>query len=638
MNDREPLPPGPDCNDLEAMAAATGWVLRHLQFPLQEQAQLQEEALLHEAIASREAGAVQFSLALVEWALQAGFHSPWLHDNRARALVHLQRWDEACSIWQGLSGDEQMPSVRAAAQQMLAIHDRRTPVQQLLLQGDLQAADGLLDELLQRGQDHTLANWQCWIAALDRAGLTPRLLPLLESRIDSHPSQGLFRLIDGLRALRSPAGLDRLFRLSAELYLAFGWRAEAGPAQLVVLSNLGNWRLVLSERPDLRRPDVAQSLQLDAAVDSGCLLRFELKPGESLSALWLNGHGQQPQCIDLRGQDLLAVTDQLLGLCVAGGTPPAGAPALFDAGLGAGLRQLAAPLRDPRHWSDLVVRQHHFGVCAAAAEITVVIPLYRRWDFILGHVAGFSQDSWFVQQRVRLLYVIDDPRIELEMLGWCRGFLGDEPLDVRVITLRRNSGFALACNCGVQAADTPWVCLLNSDVMPIAAGWLEPLRRNLLLEPEALVAPLLLTDHGKVQHGGMEVQPLGLQGAPVCVHPLKGLDPAQLDQLSPDGQPYSPQLLCGAALMLSRSRFMEVGGFDPVFGRGDFEDLEFCLRWRRLGGRQILVPESRLLHLERQSITLQVDEIGHWRALLNAWQARELCPELDPQLAMGVRR
>ena len=39
------------------------------------------------------------------------------------------------------------------------------------------------------------------------------------------------------------------------------------------------------------------------------------------------------------------------------------------------------------------------------AELTLVIPLYGRWEYIRGHVAGFTMDPWFKTGKVRLLYV-----------------------------------------------------------------------------------------------------------------------------------------------------------------------------------------------------------------------------------------
>ena len=64
-----------------------------------------------------------------------------------------------------------------------------------------------------------------------------------------------------------------------------------------------------------------------------------------------------------------------------------------------------------------------------------------------------------------------------------------------------------------------------------------------------------------------------------------------------------------------------------MIGRGDFDDLDFSLRWRRSGGKLKLVPSARLTHLERQSIGHDVDPMVRWRGLLNAWQAKSLCAE-----------
>jgi GT2 family glycosyltransferase len=592
-----------------------------------------EQALLEEAIASREGGAASFSLALMEWALEAGYTSPWLQDNRARALIDLQRPQEACGLWQELAELHHSPELKAAASEMLSLYGQAQQLdfhqlKEALVPMDLAAIERQLDQLQQQfGFDCPSArqDLQAWV---DRYEVLPLLLPFLETRMALAPTEGLHQLIDGLRPLRTPAHVDHLLRVSQEMLLVFGWRAHSATVLLLAKTNTGRWIIAESTGPALCRPDVADELKLPALADSGFLASLRLEPGESLISLWLQGHPQPLEIRDLRGLHYISVVDQLLQLCQAGLTPLERSPGLFEAGIGPALQCLAAPLQAQEHWQGLIQRREYFGAVAPAAEITIVIPLYRRWDFMLGHVAGFCQDPWFQEQRVRLLYVIDDPTIETEVLGWCRGQLTDEILDVTVISLQRNSGFALACNSGVQAAETPYVCLLNSDVLPIQPGWLQPLFRTLLMLPKALVAPLLLTDDGRIQHAGMMIQSLGPGNLPACVHSLKGLDLAQLKALSPDGLPYDVELLSGAALMFERQRFLDLGCFDPVFGRGDFEDLEFSIRWKRAGGRLQLVPSARLTHLERQSITHQKDSLTQWRGLLNAWQAKKLCPEL----------
>ena len=188
----------------------------------------------------------------------------------------------------------------------------------------------------------------------------------------------------------------------------------------------------------------------------------------------------------------------------------------------------------------------------------------------------------------------------------------------------------MACNVGVSLVTTSQVCLLNSDVLSLSVNWLTPLSTYLAENPDELVAPVLLTDDGSVQHAGMHVDVDLSSSLPRCVHSLKGLDPSQLNELSANSSPYSVDALSGAALIFEKSRFLSIGGFQPVFGRGDFEDLELSLRWKRLYKSKLtIIPDSRLLHLERQSIDSQETPLSQWRLMLNAWFAKRCCPELQ---------
>ena len=129
------------------------------------------------------------------------------------------------------------------------------------------------------------------------------------------------------------------------------------------------------------------------------------------------------------------------------------------------------------------------------------------------------------------------------------GNLVDEQLDITFLTRNKNCGFALACNCGVQAAETEKVFLMNSDILPLSANWLPPLITSLEDDPNAVVAPVLLTDEGCIQHAGMTFDFESPGSRPRCVHPFKGLDPSYLNKFSTNMAPYSVDALSGAALM-----------------------------------------------------------------------------------------
>ena len=103
----------------QQLAASFGAYLQRLCAEQQPSAAF-EHALLEEAIAAREADQAEFSLALMDLALERGYRSPWLQDNRARALVQLERFEEACDAWRLMEEQADTDHARRTADEMLA--------------------------------------------------------------------------------------------------------------------------------------------------------------------------------------------------------------------------------------------------------------------------------------------------------------------------------------------------------------------------------------------------------------------------------------------------------------------------------------------------------------------------------------
>ena len=63
------------------------------------------------------------------------------------------------------------------------------------------------------------------------------------------------------------------------------------------------------------------------------------------------------------------------------------------------------------------------------------------------------------------------------------------------------------------------------------------------------------------------------------------------------------QWVTGAAFMTPRELFYHVGGFDEAYGRGYFEECDYCERVKALGYGIWYCPESTMVHYTGTSMT-----------------------------------
>ena len=283
---------------------------------------------------------------------------------------------------------------------------------------------------------------------------------------------------------------------------------------------------------------------------------------------------------------------------------------LFDRILGDPISAAVSRMAAPK--PAALVKQ--FGSFPPEVDVSIIVPIYGRHDFIRYQMARFHADTEFT--RIDLIYVIDDPDIlgpVMELAAWVYELYG---LPFRVVSYNRNLGFAGANNLGAEFATAPLLLLLNSDVIPQQPGWVGSLAASLDDAEVGAVGPLLQFYDGSVQHAGMAPNESPVYpGFIFNGHPGKGGHWAGSDE------PFEVPLLTAACLMLRTADYHSIGGFDEGYVIGDFEDSDMCLKLRHRGLKLMLNPGPRLYHLERQSQNLQeISSYRHLLTLYNGWR------------------
>jgi GT2 family glycosyltransferase len=244
------------------------------------------------------------------------------------------------------------------------------------------------------------------------------------------------------------------------------------------------------------------------------------------------------------------------------------------------------------------------GVPGLPTTVAVVIPTWNSATLLPALLDSLAASG----EEIELLVVDNGSRDGTVELLRERG--------VEHVALPTNVGFAAAMNRGVAATSAPFVFCLNADtvVMPGAVGTL---------------ASALAADPGL---GGAQPRILQMDGDGVGDPNAARLYSAGM-ALTADGrafetgagEPQSERWLrdreifgvCGAACLLRRGLFTELGGYDESYV-SFYEDVDLNVRAQIAGQRFAYVPEAVVWHAGKASWQVGFDRPGAENARLVA--------------------
>ena len=226
--------------------------------------------------------------------------------------------------------------------------------------------------------------------------------------------------------------------------------------------------------------------------------------------------------------------------------------------------------------------------------VSVIIPAWNNWALTKDCLAALAAHTPL--EALQVIVVDNGSTDETALAGPAHGaaLFGERYGQVR---LPGNRGFAAACNRGAQAASGRFLFFLNNDALA-ETGWLDPLVEAMRGDPSLAGAGPVLTfpkdggvNAGRIQHLGIAVS-----GGPEFRH-LYELFPASHEACRKTRR---MQIITAAAMLVPAKLFAGLGGFYEGFVNG-MEDVDFCCRAAKNGGRFAVVPKSRAVHLTNRT-------------------------------------
>jgi glycosyltransferase involved in cell wall biosynthesis len=180
----------------------------------------------------------------------------------------------------------------------------------------------------------------------------------------------------------------------------------------------------------------------------------------------------------------------------------------------------------------------------------------------------------------------DDPKV----LEYLRSLQCDHR--IRVIRDDRPFNFSALNNAAVKQTRGEMVALINNDIEVISSSWLTEMVSHAARPEVGAVGARLLFPNDTVQHAGVI---LGIRG--VAGHAHKKLSRHTGGYFN---RAVLIQSLCSvtaACLVIRKEVYVKVGGFNEDL-KAAYNDIDFCLRVREAGYRNIYTPYAELYHHE----------------------------------------
>jgi glycosyltransferase involved in cell wall biosynthesis len=224
--------------------------------------------------------------------------------------------------------------------------------------------------------------------------------------------------------------------------------------------------------------------------------------------------------------------------------------------------------------------------------VSLLIPTRDRRDLVEVAVRSILKKTTYNNYEILIL---DNGSVESETLAFFNT-VQNEDIRVRVIRYDHPFNYSAINNFGVEHAKGDLIGLINNDVEVINPDWLGEMVSHAVRPEIGCVGAKLYYSNDTIQHGGVI---LGIGG--VANHSHKNTFrnfPGYFSRLVCT-QNYSA--VTAACLIVQRTIYEKVSGLDEVNLKVAFNDVDFCMKVREAGYRNLWTPYAELYHHESVS-------------------------------------
>lgn len=232
-------------------------------------------------------------------------------------------------------------------------------------------------------------------------------------------------------------------------------------------------------------------------------------------------------------------------------------------------------------------------------RISIVIPNKDHVEDLKRCISSIEEKSTYDNYEI---IVVENNSETKEIKGYYE-LLKDDPR-VKVVTYTGSFNYSAINNFGVKETTGEYILLLNNDTQVITVNWMEEMLMYAQREDVGAVGAKLYYGDKTIQHAGVVI---GLGAHRTAGHTHYKQHRENLGYMGRLCYAQDVTAVTGACLLVKKSLFEKVGGLDESFAIS-LNDVDFCLKLRKLGLLNVFTPFAELYHFE--SISRGLDDQG----------------------------
>ncbi|SEF19842.1 Glycosyltransferase, GT2 family [Variovorax sp. NFACC28] len=231
----------------------------------------------------------------------------------------------------------------------------------------------------------------------------------------------------------------------------------------------------------------------------------------------------------------------------------------------------------------------HYALPDVLPLVSVIIPTRNALQLTRQCVQSILEKTSYSNYEI---IIVDNGSDDPDTLAWFKRIAAEKP-NVRVLRDDRDFNYAALNNGAVAVAKGELVALVNNDIEVITPDWLSEMVSLALQPGVGAVGARLWFPNRTLQHAGVI---LGVGG--IAAHSHRRMPMGREGYAGRAALIQSLSAVTAACLVIRKSHYLEVGGLDEVNLKESFNDIDFCLRLREAGLRNVWTPYAELFHHE----------------------------------------